>query len=70
MTESVGWVDDIAFGVVEDFLIQGVEYLDISEAVTDAGGDDEDAEKVAIIVRLTLTELAHNFNIVNKKENN
>jgi hypothetical protein len=55
--------DDIAYDIVQDYLAEGPEYLAISEAVFDEGGDDEDTAKVAIIVRNTLTYYASKFNI-------
>ena len=45
MTEGMDH-DDIAYGIVDDLLTDGVEYLTIAEYVSDEGGDDDDIEKV------------------------
>ena len=67
MTESVVKTGfdpaDIAYGIVEDYLLDGPEYLGISEAVLDNGGSDEDTDPVALIVRKTLTEIARTFHL-------
>lgn len=57
--------DDIAYGIVQDYLAEGPEYLTIAEAVQDEDGDagDNDIAKVALIVRNTLTYYANRFNI-------
>lgn len=55
--------DDIAYGIVEDYLLEGPEYLDISEAVLDNGGSDEDTDAVALTVRKSLNEIARTFNL-------
>lgn len=34
--------DDLAYGIVEDLLDDGVEYLTIAEAVADTGGTEDD----------------------------
>lgn len=55
--------DDIAYGIVEDYLLEGPEYLDISEAVLDNGGSDDHTEAVALTVRKSLTEIARTFHL-------
>lgn len=55
--------DDIAYGIVEDYLLEGPEFLDIVEAVSDNGGTEEDAETVALTVRKSLTEIARTFHL-------
>lgn len=54
---------DIAYGIVEDYLLEGPEFLDIVEAVQDNGGEDSDAEQVALVVRKSLTEIARTFSL-------
>lgn len=55
---------DIAYGIVEDYILDGPEFLDIVEAVQDNGGEeDTDAEAVALIVRKSLTEIARTFSL-------
>lgn len=54
---------DIAYGIVEDYLLAGPEFLDIVEAIQDNGGEDKDAEAVALIVRKSLTEIARTFSL-------
>ena len=54
---------DIAYGIIEDYLLDGPEYLDISEAVFDNEGSDDDTEAVALIVRKSLTEIARTFHL-------
>lgn len=58
-------IDDLAYGIVLDHLLEGPEYIAIAEAVGEEGGDDDDTEQVAVAVRLTLTGLARTFNIHN-----
>ncbi len=55
--------DDVAYGIVEDYLLDGPEFLDIVEAVQDNGGGEEDAEAVALTVRKSLTEIARTFSL-------
>lgn len=56
-------LDDVAYGIVEDYLLEGPEFLDITEAVQDNGGEEADAEAVALIVRKSLTEIARTFSL-------
>lgn len=64
-TMSAEELDDLAYGIVLDHLLEGPEYIAIAETVEDEGGYDGDTEQVAVTVRLTLTELARTFNIHN-----
>lgn len=66
-------VDDIVFGIVEDYLREGPEYLDIVETVADEYEEeatDTELEKISLRVRWTLTNLARTFNLSNEEENN
>lgn len=60
--------DDIAYGIVQDYLAEGPVYQAIVDAVDDEGYDegeygDDDYAQVALTVRRTLTYLASHFNI-------
>lgn len=55
--------DDVAYGIVENYLLDGPEFLEIVEAVQDNGGGEEDAEAVALTVRKSLTEIARTFSL-------
>ena len=59
--------DDIAFGIVEPYLIVGPPLTEIVEAVDDSveAAPESTYEDVAILVRKTLDELARTFNISN-----
>lgn len=61
-TEEID-LDDVAYGIVEDYLLDGPEFLDIVEAVQDNGGEEADAEAVALVVRKSLTEIARTFSL-------
>lgn len=55
--------DDVAFGIVEDYLAEGPEYITIVEQVMDNGGTDADIADVALEVRNTLNQIARSFNL-------
>lgn len=62
-----GEIEHVAFGIVEAYLIEGPEFIDIVEAVEDyrEGASEDDFDAVALVVRNTLTKLATTFNISN-----
>lgn len=50
--------DDIAYGIVEDYLADGPEFIDVAENAADNGFDsDEDFEYIHNVVRGILSEL-------------
>jgi len=49
--------EEVAYGIVWDYLAGGPEYIDVVEATLDNGGSDDEAEKVYDLVEATLREL-------------
>lgn len=61
MTEDE--IDDLAYGMVEDKLDEGIEFLDAVEAVADnyEGASDEDARAVFEAANTYMLELKRKF---------
>lgn len=55
--------DDVAYGVVEDYLLASPDLDEIINAVLDNGGEIEDVEGVVVTVRKSLTEIARTFSL-------
>lgn len=55
--------DDVAYGIVVDYLLDSPVLDDIINAVLDNGGEIEDVDNVAVTVRKTLTEIARTFSL-------
>lgn len=54
--------DDIAYGIVEDYLADGPEFIDVAEQAADNGFDsDEDIAYINRMVRGMLSELRGNL---------
>lgn len=53
-------IDDLAYGIVEDYLAEGPEYLAIAEFTGDnyPNSEDSEIEKVAVEVRALLDRAA------------
>lgn len=63
--------DDFAYGVIEDFLREGPEYLTIVEGLADEGFEDftdEDTDYIESLITRTLGHIAERFNLIYKEE--
>ena len=49
--------EEVAYGIVWDYLSSGPEYIDVAEATLDNGGSDDEVEKIYDLVQATLREL-------------
>lgn len=49
--------EEVAYGIVYDYLVDGPEYLDVANATQDNGGSVDEVEKVYDLVQATLREL-------------
>ena len=60
-------LDDIAYGIVADYLDEGPEYTSIADAVQeeyDYRATENEVAEVATTVRATLMKLRRDFNVV------
>lgn len=55
--------DDVAYGIVEDYLLAFPNHDEIINAVLDNGGTIDDVDSVALTVRKSLTEIARTFSL-------
>lgn len=63
--------DDFAYGVIEDYLREGPEYLTIVEGLADNGYEDytdEDVDYIESLVNRTLGKLVKTFSLEYKEE--
>lgn len=61
MALSQEFLEDLAYEMVRDHVLDGIEYISFSEALEDSaetGYEEDDVEKLADIARKVLNELA------------